>query len=149
MAILPDGASALVSLGILGTSVKRVALAGGAVTDIINTSSSFGIAITPDGSEALIASGDGDTIKRVSLASNAVTGSIEYASNQDPHNIAITPDAALAVAVGSFNVGVLSLSSGTVVKTFSGGGRSVAITPDGRRALVTLGSTVRVFDLPQ
>ena len=148
IAVTPDGTSALVALGILSTKVSRVALSGGAITDITNTSSSFGIAVTPDGSEALIASGDGDTIKRVSLGSNAVTGSIDYASNQDPHNIAITPDGTRAVAVGSFDVGVLSLSSGTVSKTFSGGGRSVAITRDGKRALVTLGSDVRVFALP-
>jgi DNA-binding beta-propeller fold protein YncE len=148
IAVTPDGTSALVALGILGTKVSRVALADGAITDIPNTSSSFGIAITPDGTEALIASGDGDTIKRVSLASNSVTGSFDYASNQDPHNIAITPDGTRAVVVGSFDVGVLSLSSGTVVKTFSGGGRSVAISPDGKRALVTQGSSVRVFSLP-
>lgn len=147
IALTQDGDSALLSRGILGTKVSRVAIAGGAITDITNTSSSFGIAVTPDGSEALIASGDGDTIKRVSLASNAVTGSIDYASNQDPHNIAVTPDGTLAVAVGSFNVGVLSLTTGTVLQTFSGGGRSVAITPDGKRALVTLGSNLRVFAL--
>jgi hypothetical protein len=54
-----------------------------------------------DGREALVASGDGDLIKRVSLPSNVMTGSIDYGSNQDPHNIAITPDGAAAVAVGS------------------------------------------------
>jgi DNA-binding beta-propeller fold protein YncE len=149
VAVAGDGNSVLVSRGIIGTLVNRVALSGGGVTDIVDTSSSFGIAITPDGSEALIASGDGDTIKRVSLANNTVTGSIDYASNQDPHNIAITPDGTLAVAVGSFDVGVLSLGSGTVAKTFPGGGRSVAITPDGKRALVTQGDTVRVYSLPE
>jgi DNA-binding beta-propeller fold protein YncE len=149
VAVADDGNSVLVSRGIVGTLVNRVALSGGAVTDITNTSSSVGIAITPDGSEALIASGDGDTIKRVSLVSDTVTGSIDYASNQDPHNIAITADGTLAVAVGSFDVGVLDLESGTVIKTFSGGGRSVAITPDGKRALVTLGDAVRVFALPE
>ena len=45
------------------------------------------------------------------LTNNMVTGSIDYASNQDPHNIAITPDGTRAVAVGSFDVGVLSLAS--------------------------------------
>jgi serine/threonine-protein kinase len=148
VAFVPGGASALVSLGILGTTVKRVALPGGAITSITGTSSSFGIAVKPDGAEALVASGDGDTIKRLSLSTNAVLGSIDYASNQDSHNIAITPDGALAVVVGSFDVGVLSLSTNTVAKTFSGGGRSVAITPDGRRALVTIGSTLKVFALP-
>jgi DNA-binding beta-propeller fold protein YncE len=77
-----------------------------------------------------------------------VTGTIDYASNQDPHNIAISADGTRAVAVGSFDVGVLSLASGTVLETFPGGGRSVAITPDGTRALVTQGDTVRVYSLP-
>ena len=147
IAIASDGSSALVGHGILGTKVSRVALSGGAVTDITNTSASFGITVTPDGSEALVASGDGDTIKRVSLASNAMTGSIDYAANEDPRNIAVTPDGTLAVAVGSFDVGVLSLATGQVLKTFSTGGRSVAITRDGKRALVTLGSTLRVYSL--
>jgi DNA-binding beta-propeller fold protein YncE len=147
IAVATDGGSALVALGILGSTVSRVALSDGAITDITGTSSSFGIAVIPNGSEALVASGDGDTIKRVSLSSNSVTGSIDYASNQDPHNLAITPDGSLAVAVGSFDVGVLALATGTVAKRFSGGGRSVAITPDGKRALVTQGSTLRVFAL--
>jgi DNA-binding beta-propeller fold protein YncE len=125
-----------------------VALADGAITDIADTSSSFGIAVTPDGSEALVASGDGDTVKRIALTSNSMTGSIDYGSNQDPHNLAISPDGKLAVAVGSFDVGLLSLQTGSVLKTFSGGGRSVAITPDGKRALVTSGSKLRVFSLP-
>ncbi len=148
VAVVGDGSSVLVSRGIVGTQIDRVALSGGQVTNITDTSSSFGIALTPNGAEALIASGDGDTIKRLSLATNAVTGSIDYASNQDPHNIAISPDGALAVVAGSFDVGVLSLASGEVLWTFSGGGRSVAITPDGQRALVTRGSTVRVYSLP-
>lgn len=147
VAVTSDGSSALVARGIVGSLVDRVALVGGAVTGITDTSSSFGIAVTPDGTEALIASGDGDTVKRVSLATSAVTGSIEFASNQDAHNIAISSDGALAVVVGSFDVGVLSLASGTVVETFGGGGRSVAITPDGKRALVTAGSTLRVYSL--
>jgi DNA-binding beta-propeller fold protein YncE len=148
IAVVPDGSSALVSLGILGTTVKRVPLSAGSAGTISSTSSSFGIAVTPNGAEALIASGDGDTIKRVSLATNTVTGSIDYASNQDPHNIAVTSDGALAVVVGSFDVGVVSLATGAVAQTFPGGGRSVAVTPDGARALVTSGSTLRVYLLP-
>lgn len=89
--------SVLVARGILGTQVDRVALTGGAATPIPNTSASFGITVLPGGAEALIASGDGDTIKRVSLASNSVTDAIEFASNQHPHNLAISPDGQLAV----------------------------------------------------
>jgi hypothetical protein len=80
-----------------------------------------------------------------------VTGSINYASNTDVGNIAIAPNGRTAVAVGSFDVGILDIPSQSVVSTFSFAGRSVAITPDGTRALVTgAGSTgkLHVLKLP-
>mgnify|MGYP001555835914 CR=1 FL=1 len=149
-AITPDGASALLDLGVLGTSILRVGLPGAAITTISNTSSSYGIAVVPNGSEALVASGDGDTVKRISLTSSTVTGAVDFASNTDTHNIAVTPDGTRAVVVGSLEVGLLSLAgAGSVVRRWSlGGGASVAITPDGTRALVTHGDKLRVFTLP-
>lgn len=148
-ALTPDGKDALLSLGILGTSIQRVSLSNGAVTTISSTSVSLGIAVRPDGGEALVVSGDGDTVNRVSLSSNTVTGAIDYAGNQDSHNVAITPDGSHAVVVGSFNVGLLSLAgAGSVVCKWSGGGRSVAITPNPARALVTLSDKLRIFTLP-
>ncbi|HVR03329.1 MAG TPA: hypothetical protein VMT47_14425, partial [Polyangia bacterium] len=96
----------------------------------------------------LVTSGEGETIKRISLATNAVTGTIMFDTNQDVGNIAIAHGGAVAVAVGDFKVGVLSLADGTVTSTFSLAGRSVAVTPDGHRALVTgAGASGKVYVL--
>jgi DNA-binding beta-propeller fold protein YncE len=151
VAVTPDGASAIVTRGVLTTTVKRVDLAGGGLTTISNTSSSFGVAVTADGKEALVTSGEGETIKRISLVTNAVTGTIMFETNQDVGNIGIAHGGAVAVAVGDFKVGVLSLADGSVTSTFSLTGRSVAVTPDGHRALVTgagAGGKVYVLALP-
>jgi hypothetical protein len=146
VALTPDGAFALVTHGVLGTSIKRVDLAAGALTTITDTSSSYGVAVTADGKEALVASGPGEPIKRVSLATNAVTGSITFGSNQDVGNIAVTPGGQVAVVVGDFAVGVLTLADGKVAAKYELAGRSVAITPDGARALVTgAGATGQVY----
>jgi len=146
VAVTPDGASALVTRGILTSTILRVALPGGGLTTIMKTSASFGVAVTPDGKEALVSSGEGDTIKRISLATNAVTGEITFETNQDIGNLAIAPSGKVAVAVGDFKVGVLDLTNGSVTATFSLAGRSVAITPDSHRALVTgAGATGQLY----
>jgi DNA-binding beta-propeller fold protein YncE len=129
--------------------VKRVALPGGGLTTISSTSASFGVAVTPDGQEALVSSGEGDTIKRISLTTNAVTGTIAFATNQDVGNLAISSDGKFAVAVGDFEVGVISLASGAVVASYALAGRSVAITPDSQIAFVTgAGAGGKLYALP-
>jgi DNA-binding beta-propeller fold protein YncE len=149
VAVTPDSKTALITRGVLSTSVKLVDLATGGLTTIMNTSSSFGAAVTPDGKEALVSSGEGDTIKRVSLTTNAVTGSIMFATNQDVGNLAVVPSGKLAVAVGDFTTGVINLADGTVASHFSIAGRSVAVTPDGHRALVTgAGAGGKLYVLP-
>jgi DNA-binding beta-propeller fold protein YncE len=136
-AVTPDGASALITRGVTATSMRRLDLSSGAVTTISNTSSTYGVAVTPDGMTALATSGSGDTVKLISLTTNAVTGSIAYASNSDVGNIAIAPGGQTAVVVGDFDVGILSIATSSVVTKLPGAGRSVAITPDGKRALFT------------
>lgn len=148
VAATPDGSGVIATNGILGTTVKRIDLASGSATTITGTSSTFGVAVTPDGKSALVASGENDTVKRIDLASNVVTATIPYASNQDVHNIAIAPDGSTAVAVGDFDTALISLVSNTVPNVYPGGGGSVAITPDGKRALVTtssLGGAIRII----
>ncbi len=137
VAVTPDGSSVLTTNGILGTSIKRMNLATNALTTISGTSASFGVAVTPDGTTALLASGGGDTVKVISLASNTVTATIPYGSNQNTHNVAITADGSKAVVVGDFDVAILSLANNTVLATYPDGGGSVAITPDGKTALIT------------
>jgi len=149
VAVTPNSATALVTRGILATSVKRVELATGALTTIANTSASFGVAVAPGGAEALVSSGEGDTIKRISLTSNTVTGMITFETNQDVGNLAIAPNGKLAVAVGDFKIGIINLTDGGVARSVSLTGRSVAITPDGHRALVTgTGATGKVYVIP-
>jgi DNA-binding beta-propeller fold protein YncE len=149
VAVTPNSATALVTRGILATSVKRVELATGALTTIPNTSASFGVAVAPGGAEALVSSGEGDTIKRISLASNTVTGMITFETNQDEGNLAIAPSGKLAVAVGDFKIGIINLADGSVARSFSLTGRSVAVTPDSKRALVTgAGATGKVYVVP-
>lgn len=148
VAVTPDGKTALVTHGILGTSIKRVDFGpnGVAVQSIAGTGASFGVAVTPDGQEALVSSGEGEMIKRVSLATSAVTGTLAHDSNQDVGNLAVTPDGKYAVVVSDFEVAVLSLADGTVAAKHELAGRSVAVTPDGTRALVTgAGATGRLY----
>jgi len=148
VAVTPDSATALVTRGILGTSIKSVDLAGGGVSTISGTSASFGVAVTPNGKEALVTSGGGDTVKRVSLTSKSVVAPISFESNSEVCNVAITPNGKLAIVVGSFNIGLLRLADNAVAATYSGAGRCVAITPDGTRALITgAGSGGKVFVL--
>ena len=148
VAVTPDSATALVTRGILGTSIKSVDLASGGVSTVTGTSASFGVAVTPNGKEALVTSGGGDTVKRVSLTNRNVVAPISFESNSEVCNVAITPNGRLAVVVGSFNIGVLRLADNAVAATYSGAGRCVAITPDGTRALITgAGSGGKVFVL--
>ena len=137
VAVMPNGDSALNTRGILGTTLRRMNLASSAVVTINNTSSSFGVAVTPDSSQAIVASGEGDTIKRINLATNTVVGATPFGSNQDYHNVAITPDGSQAVVVGDFNTALISLTTDTVVTLYPDGGSNVAISPDGKSAYIS------------
>jgi len=137
VAVMSNGNSALVTLGITGTSIKRVNLSTSAVTTISNTSSSFGVAVLPDNTAAVVASGQGDTIKRIDLAANTSSSIVAFDSNQYWHNVAITPDGTKAVVVGDFTSAVISLSTNAIIATFPNGGAGVAVTPDGNYALIT------------
>jgi len=151
VAVTPDSATALVTRGVTTTSIKRVDLSGGAVTTIPGTSSSFGVAVLPDGKSALVTSGGADTVKRVSLSSNTVTGTIDFESNSEVDNVAIRSAGDYAVVVGSFKAAILSLATSTVLSTHPVAGKCVAITPDGTRALVTgagSGGKLHVLKLP-
>lgn len=137
IAVMPNGNSALVTLGITGTSVRRINLSTLAVTTISGTSSSFGVAVLPDNTAAVVASGQSDTIKRIDLNANTSSPIVAFSSNQYWRNVAITPDGTKAVVVGDFTAAVISLSTNSIVATFPNGGNGVAVTPDGKHALIT------------
>ena len=101
VALTPDGGSAIVTRGILTTSVKRVDLAGGGLTTISNTSSSFGVAVTPASAAPTAASGRANEAKQIQSQGKAVTINgvseanlpggkavvIKYTSNSDPNPV--------------------------------------------------------------
>jgi len=138
IAVMHNGDSALVTGGILGTFVDRMNLSTHAVTSVTGTSSTFGIAVTPNSRQAVTASGFGDTVKRIDLLTDAVVGATPYASNYSTHNVAITPDGYRAVVVGGSDTALISLIDDTVLTLYPDGGDSVAISPDGKFAYVSI-----------
>jgi YVTN family beta-propeller protein len=140
VAVTPDGASTLTTNGVTGSSIKRMAMSGHGLTTITGTSSTFGVAITPDSATALVTSGQGDTVKRVTLASNSVTATISFESNQSNHNVAITPDGTIAVVVGDYHCALISLATNAILANYPDGGANVAIAPNGKLAYITGGS---------
>lgn len=137
IAVMPNGTSALVTLGATGTSMRRVDLSTLAVTTITGTSSTFGVAVLPDNTAAVVSSGQSDTIKRINLATNAASAIVPFSSNQFWRNLALTPDGTKAVVVGDFSSAVISLATNAILATFPNGGSGVAVTTDGRHALIT------------
>lgn len=141
VAVMPNGNSALVTLGVTGTTMRRVDLSTLAVTTISGTSSSFGVAVLPDNSAAIVNSGPSDTIKRIALGTNTASNVVAFNGNQYWHSVALTPDGTKAVVVGDFSTAVISLATNSILATIPNGGSGVAVTPDGKHALVTaLGS---------
>lgn len=138
VAAMPNGDSALLTAGVLGTSIRRIHLTPilGTVT-IPNTSSSFGVAVAPDSSQAVVTSAQGDTVKRINLPTNTVTATIPFESNQSYHNVAITPDGSQAIVVGDFTTALISIKNDSIVMTYPDGGSNVAISPDGRFAYIS------------
>ncbi len=151
VAVTPDGASALLTGGVTATSMLQLTLASGTFSTIANTSSTYGVAITPDGTLALATSGSSDPVKLIALSTGTVTGTIDYASNTDVGNLAITPNGKLAFVAGDFDVAILDIKTKKVLTKLPGAARSVAITPDGKRALFTgagAQGTLHVIALP-
>ncbi len=134
IAAAPDSVTVLVTTNVLTTGIKMVNLATSAVQNIPNVGPSYGVAITHKGDRAVVTS---DSVKIISLSTNAVTGVVPYTSNSSFHNVAITPDDKFAFVVGDFDVAVISLDGDSVAQTFSGTGQNVAISPDGMKAYVT------------
>lgn len=159
VAVMPNGDSALVTLGLLGASIRRVNLGSQAVSTIStvtatagSTGASFGVAVTPDSTQAVVSSGESDTLKRIDLATNSVVKDTAFSSNQSFHNVAITPDGNYAVVVGDFSTGLLSLKTDSIVVQYPDGGSNVAISPDGTRAYISAydgsNTVLRVIALP-
>ena len=69
----------------------------------------------------------------------------------DFHNVAITPDGAVAVVVGTASIQFVSLADATVMAAYpASSGTSVAVSPDGALADVTDKGNgwIRVLPIP-
>jgi DNA-binding beta-propeller fold protein YncE len=131
MALMPDGASALV--GIHG--LMRVELATGAITSIPNAGGDS-IAITGDG-RAVWSTAFTSGVSGVDLEANTLIPPIPFAAGTEICGLAVTPDGKRAVVTGFMKIGVLDLAAGVVEKTYDIPGRCAAIAPDGKRAYVS------------
>jgi DNA-binding beta-propeller fold protein YncE len=150
VAVSPDGSFALVTME-LDSFLYKVTFPS-AVSHLSLPSTSGGVAITPDGTKAVVASAN---IEVISLADNSMTSIslVDDTPGSDFHNVAITPDGSEAVVVGSSSVQVISLTSQSVLSSYpdpAGGETSVALSPDGTTAFVTdeANGWVRVLQIP-
>ena len=132
-----------------------------------------GMAITPDGSTAYVnnyggpggvGSGNGTTVRVVSLVSNAIVGTA-ITVGLAPASLAITPDGKFVYVLnyvdgnpGTGTISIIQTSTNIVVGSISGfsGPFAIAITPNGAAAYITnfgsnnfapYGTTVSVVNL--
>ena len=187
IAVTPDGSTALVT-DAYNHRIRSIVLASGVVTTLAGSGSGafadgtgagasfsfpIGVAVTPDGSTALVADGLNNRIRSIVLATGFVTtlagsGSRSYADGTGqgasfltPYGVAVTPDGSTAIVTDQGNQRIRSIVLATgVVTTLAGSGSvayadgtgavasfltpyGVAVTPDGSTALVTDRVSVR------
>ena len=110
------------------------------------------VAITPDGSTALVTSFD-NAVNFIDLATNKVTYTLMTDPSINPHGLAISPDGTHAY-ISSFNtngvIAVIDLGSGQVTTTLPtiSYAQGLTLTPDGSQVWVTspYGASVDIFD---
>jgi len=142
-AVTPDGASAIVTTFTRDTP-KKINLGTQGVQNISGFDGSYAVATLHHSNEALI---QGDSLKRVSLTTNAATKILSDIYSTSLQGIAITSDDKYAFVVGSFQKVIVDLASNSVIQTFTAGGTSVAAMPDGSRFFTTdsYNGTTRVY----
>ena len=107
----------------------------------VTSDSPIAVAITPDGTKALVTNGGTNTVGVLDLTQPIIGPGYTVPVGHEPEGIAITPDGNLALVTnrGDATVSVLELNPTVhVIDTVSveDGPRGVAITPDGTKALV-------------
>ena len=110
------------------------------------------VAVTPDGSTALVTSFD-NAVNFIDLASNKVTHTLMTDPSINPHGLAIAPDGTHAY-ITSFNTNgvivVIDLSSRQITTTLPtiSYAQGLTLTPDGSQLWVTspLAASVDIFD---
>jgi DNA-binding beta-propeller fold protein YncE len=110
------------------------------------------VAVTPDGSTALVTSFD-NAVNFIDLATNKVTNTLMTDSSINPHGLAISPDGTRAY-ISSFNtngvIAVIDLSTRQIIATLPtiSYAQGLTLTPDGSQVWVTspLAASVDIFD---
>ncbi len=110
------------------------------------------VAVTPDGSTALVTSFD-NAVNFIDLATNKVTYTLLTDSTINPHGLAISPDGTRAY-ITSFNtnglIAVIDLASKKIIATIPtiSYAQGLTLTPDGSQLWVTspLAASVDIFD---
>src|SRR5204863_2084666 len=124
------------------------------VTTIPVVSRPLQVAVTPDGSMALVTSFD-NAVSFIDLSTNKVVFTLRTDQEVNPHGLAITPDGTRAY-ITSFNpfnpvVQVIDLTTRTVTGTFRTNmqyPQGATLTPDAAQLWITgpLDSVVEVYD---
>lgn len=108
----------------------------------------WGVAVTPDGTKALVTSVADNTVTPVDLVTNTAGPPISVGTT--PRNVAITPDGkrGLVVSNEAGQVTPIDLATDTAgVPIPVAGPVSIAVTPDGTRALVGVSVGIVSIDL--
>lgn len=144
VAITPSGATAFVTF--YGGNIRMVNLGTNAVSVIANTTAAAGLAFPSSGDALVSGSPNGFRLS----ASGVVGATIAFNSGNAPYdNVAVTPNGATGFIAGDFDAAVVNLATNTVSRNIGTGGRAVAITPDGKLALMTTYSgALRAIKLP-
>ena len=113
------------------------------------------IAITPDGTKALVSCDSSNQVYVLDLTQSPISSWYTVSVGSNPQGIAITPDGTKAFVVneGDNSLSVLDLTESPIYPEDSVpmpyAGQNIAITPDGKLAYVTCESAllISVFDL--
>src|ERR1039458_4834768 len=147
VAVTPDGQRAVSASWDRTLKVWDLATGRALCTLEGHSDSVNGVAVTPDGQRAVSASWD-RTLKVWDLASGRALRTLEGHSSA---GVAVTPDGQLAVSAEDHTLKVWDLASGRELRTLKGHSylvRSVAVTPDGQRAVSSSSDgTLKVWDL--
>lgn len=155
-AVSADGSTVLIANRVASGSVVSMdattqAFAG---TGISSVSSPVTIAVTPDGSQALVAIQGGSSVGFLRMSDlTAVRSPVSLGASTSPRQIAVSSDSSTAyiTMAASDAVRVMTIATGILTNTIPVGElpNGIAITPDGTQAWVanTNGDSISVIDL--
>lgn len=148
LAVDPKGAFALVTME-LDDRLYRVDF-GVSLTNLTLSGPAAGVAITRDGTTAVVAE---TALDLIDVATGNITpvGLDQDVPGTDFHNVAITPDGEVAGVVGTRSIQFISVLSGQVLAAYpANGAGNIALSPTGGLAYVSdpAAGLVRVVPVP-